>query len=400
MTLAARTRNDRIAVTRPNWSDSVSVTYEFKTGIIASYHDYEQRESLRLRPRVGIEFNSVLTTPMYQRWFADMADPNSAFWVVCEWRKSVMTADAPAGSTTLMFSSLPSWMTAGARLVLSNRSQECLVLIDSTSGGTTVNLSSPVPTGFSFLIGDRAYLSLSARPEIDTEFDIETDGVMQGPIRFDCVPGETEVNIGAFSLTGDFETKDVLYVKPNWRNAPTVAIQAFRETFDPGRGKTLVFSPVERMKRVQKLGYASCSADDIDRLLALFIRSRGRRGSFWVPTWINDLTASVTAASGTADVVVSGTDFSTAYTGSDMHNVMIAWDSDNSTWQANRIASIADDGTDTTITFTDNWSFDITPDTKVSFLYLSRFATDIFEARYLTDSTAEIELAIEPIRNE
>lgn len=395
MALAARIRNDRIAVTRPDWASAVAVQYSYWTGMTSSYHDYEHRESMRVSPRMSIDFVSILTTPMLQRWFADMTDPNTPFWVLCGWRRVQLTADAPAGSLALVLSALPVWIVAGAKLIVTNGTHEELVEVSGTVGGDTVTVTGP--TDYGFAAGDGVFLALYARVNEDTEFSLETEAAAKGACHYEVVPGELAVNVTPHGLSS-FESYLVFDTKPNWRKSPSAVANFMRETFDPGRGQTQVFAPIDRLKRIMKYGYTSLSETAVDKIISLFVDRRGKRGSFWMPTWLPDLTPLATALAGQKDVVVAGTDFATAYDGSDIHNVMIAWDTDGS-WQANRIASMATDGTDTTVTFTDNWLFDLTSSTKVSFLYRSRFSTDILETRYLTSGAAEIELAIEPIRN-
>lgn len=392
MSLRARLRSGRVAVTRPNWKQAVSVEYTFSTFIYSSYEEHEQRDALRVTPRVAVQYTSALTPPMFHRWLADMQTPNEPLVVACEWHKTTLAVSAAGGLVTLQLSSAPSWLVPGIHLVLSSRDQEESVFVSGVAG-TTVTLEEA--TDLSFIAGDKVCLGLLAWADAETEFRAETSTLLTGVVRYDAVPGDNPVG-----LTGTagplFEGKEIMPFEPNWRDKPRVAPTALRDVFDPGRGRMLATSTVARLKRMDKLGFTGRTTAQTDELIAFFLRRKGKRGSFWMPTFMHDL--SPIASTGTT-LTVPGTDFHTAYLASEMNNCLVIADPTTGALVARRITGLAISAGNSVIT-TAAWGFVPSLSAKVSWLHNARFATDQLEARYLTDSKAEVEYAIETLRNE
>lgn len=391
MTLQARLRAGRVAVTRPNWNQPVSVEYSFATSIFSSYEEHEQREALRVTPRIEVSYTSILTPPMYHRWLADMQTPNEPLVVTAEWSKTTLATSAAGGDTVLQLSEAPAWLVEGVYLVLVSKTLEEAVLVSGVAG-TTVTLDTA--TTLSFVAGDKVYLGLLAHSDAETQFRAESDKVLVGVVRYTGVPGSCPVGVGG-TVGALFESKEIMPFEPNWKSRPQIVPTALRDTFDPGRGRLLHTATTNRLKRVDKYGFTGRSSDQITELVGFFLRRKGQRGSFWMPSFMYDL--DVTAATG-SQLTVPGTDFHTAFTGSDTNNCIALRHPTTGDWVARRITSLTISAGNTLVN-TAAWGFTPAVGAKVSWLQLARFATDRLEVRHLTSEVAEVEFAIETLRN-
>ncbi len=390
MSLQSRIREGRVAVTRPNWRSTVSVEYEFETSVFDSHEHHERREALRVTPRVNVQYDTILTPGMYHRWAADMQTPNEPLVVACVWQRTTLSVTAPGGSLTLTVASVPSWLTAGVRLVLQSRDQEEAVTVESVAGNV---ITLTTLTTLTFLANDPVCYGLLAYADSDTEFVAETNRLLTGSVRYAGVPGDNPI-----TLTGTVPAKigeeEVFPFKPNWRTSPRIIPTVMRDVFDPGRGRLLITSTVNRLTRVQKMGFTATTTAQINDLTAFFLRHKGRRGSFWVPSFMRDLDL-VSATSTT--LTVGGTDFLTAFAGSDHHTHLGLRDPATGALVVREITGMSNVTGNTRIT-TASWGFTPSVSDDVSWVFHARFASDILEVRYLTDSRAEVEFAIETLR--
>ncbi|AWY09486.1 tail tape measure protein [Ruegeria phage vB_RpoS-V16] len=379
------TRNARIAATRPNWRDPVRVEYEFQTEVFTSRDGTEQRWATRQQPRVSIQFTTLLDREKLARHRADMVSGlQIPLAVRAEWSRVALAAEALAGASTVDLTAAPAWALPGNMMILTSGTAEELVEIASVSGAT-VTLAAPL-TG-DFPAGARVVRAYMANLGDRADFQAESDSVWVGNMRYSAVPGLNTEPVPGVDLDR-FEMREVFLTKPNWRTQPRLEFIQEQEEFDPGFGRTEITSPELSGHLRTRLGFTAVSSDRADSIIGLFMRMKGRRGSFWMPTWSRDIIPSATALAGANQFQVDGADFRTAYADNPVFQVMIAFWPDG-TYQINRVASIAGT-TDSEITFADNWLNAITPAAKIMWLTLSRFDGDALEVRWQTDGVAEI----------
>lgn len=389
--VAVYNRTGRIITARPNWQRAVEVEYEFKTAIITSEDGTEHRDALRGNARVNVSYETMLTSVGVQRHLADMTESlNSPFVVPVSWRRAVLAAPSPFGVAVLSVEAF--WIEPGARLVLRNGLVEEAVEVAAVGGGT-VTLAAPLVN--SFPPGAAVYLAYTARLPMDPEFRAETPMLWTGQVRVAVVPGSDPQ--AAIEDTPDmFEGREVFLTKPNWNDLPRISLEEQRQEFDPGRGTTFVESATRRLNMQQNLGFSAFDRTASEKLLAFFLRMKGKRGAFWMPTRQADF--SILAATGTT-FDLPGEDAYYGFRYSTVFKVVMARWRDGS-YQINRVTGLSLVGANTRLTFANAWTAPIPGALGVHWCPLWRFATDQITMRWTTGTVADSEFTFVTLPSE
>jgi hypothetical protein len=392
--MSLRDRVGRIAVTAPNWSSPIEANYAFKTDIITAYEGAEQRFSVRETARLTVDFDTILTGPMLRRHMADLAESEHLPFVVrTPWRYTRLAAQAFLGSAVITVSEAAFWLAPGAMLILEDSATEEAAQVLSVAGDV-VTLTETLSNGFA--AGSKLNHALLARTAGDPSFRAEAADVWTGGVSYDAAPGVDPQTYEAEALP-QFEGRDVFLKSPNWRNRPEINFSGVRQMNDSDRGTVASSSPTRRTQIEVQLGYTGANAAESEQLLAFFLRMKGKRGSFWMPTWQRDLR--VLGQINARTFSVAGVDAHYSFDGSDIYNVVIARFSDGS-HQVNRVAEVALSGGTSRMVCRDDWSQSLTPATPMSWCPQWRFAADRMSLRWRTNEIAETTLAVLALPNE
>ncbi len=388
-------RNEVIAVTRPNWSGEVTEDYTFKTNIFRSRNGTETREAMRQSARIALQYVSVLKSAGMQRHMADMAErPERLFFIPVRWRSTFLTAAATVATDVLTIATPPFWIVPGQPIIITDEVNEEAATILSVVG-STVTLEGNLSVGFAN--GSRVMMAHKGRTAPKVAFQSITDMVWNGNVRFDVDPG-WEPQPYPEVILPTFEGRELFLTEPNWRDGISIEFDALFETVDSGRGTIWVSTPELDQSRIEKMGYSNMTAEATDALIAFFLRHKGQRTGFFMPSWQDDVSHIGTVTSGAFTLVAPGVDFAAAYAGSTTYNVLIAFFEDGS-YQVNRIANIVVSGSDSQLTVVDGWAQDVTQGTRISFCHHWRFASDTLSVRWITNKVSNVEIAVQTLQS-
>lgn len=393
--MALKARVGRIPATKPNWSSPVSASYTFKTSVLTAALGAEQREAIRETARLQISFQSLLREGEYLRHQRDFAGDgqDQLFVLPNPWRMMLLTA--PSGASTLELDPLPFWAVVGASVVVEDNSNMEAGTI-SVIAGTTVTLQSPLTN--SFAIGSQVRPAYLARAQETATFNAKTAQVRQGAVTYEVDP--TSDPQAAATITHDtFESSDVFLTSPNWIRDVTSAFNAARAMLDPSRGNIDVRSPRGFSVTVQKMQYTETTAGKAEALLSFFLKMKGKRTSFFMPTWQTDMRSKALAATASSALTVDGMEFFDAFDGSPIWNTIYVKYPDGS-YQINRIASMVVSGTDTVLTMVDGWNSDVPAEKSLSWCPRWRFASDILKLNWPTSAVAEASISVQTLISE
>lgn len=389
-------RIGRIIAAEPNWSSPVSVEHQFKTNVMTSRDGTEQREAMRQTARVSLTYAAVLDRATLRRHMADLAEgQHLPFIVPNECRRVTLAAPAPATSATLTPDQMPYWLVAGTHLVVSDESVAEAVKVQGVAGGV-VTLVSPLTS--TFAAGAAVCHAFVGRVADNAAFRSLTDRTRTASIRIEVDPASDPQPLLA-AAPAMFEGRELFLTRPNWRDEPSVTFNQERDIVDSGVGPTEISTPQRDHTYVLKLGFTK-TGDDVDALVSTFLRMRGRRNSFWMPTWQQDIEPAVPAAAGTSTVEVEGSDFLAAYETSTVYKVLaVSWR--DGTFQVNRIASMALNASlNTVLTMADPWAAAVDDAATVMWCPVWRFASDVLEVDWRTTRVAEMTMAMQTVANE
>jgi len=279
-------------------------------------------------------------------------------------------------------------MVAGCQIIVTTDSTEDLFEAASVSGNV-VTLTTAATRGAPQ--GSRVNVAHWVRPPDSQVFAAETDMLWTANLRYDVVPGSSFETFKA-AEGALYEGREVFLTKPNWRETPRFTFAQERDEFDPGQGISSFLAPHKADQLQLQLTYSAFTSAQADELISFFLRQRGRRNSFWMPTWSRDILPSAAAMPAANQFQIDGGDFWQVYADSPVYRRMIAFWPDGS-HQINRVTEIAG-STNSFASFADNWVNSITPGTRIMWLPLWRFESDTLDVQWLTDSKAEMQFPV------
>lgn len=388
MSRAVPTRYGRVAPLPADWRRGVEETYEFKTEVLESRDGTEHRSALRENPRYSLDQRTQAYDEEIRRFMADLSEGQDApFYVPVTWRRTFLASAVSAGATALTVSEAPYWLVPGCRLAIFGGGKAHAADVLDVTAGNTVTLQDALQDNLPS--GSTVYLAISARAQNEVDFRAETDSIWTGRTIWEQVPGADPWPAIPASPTL-YAGHEVFLRQPNWRDTPRIAIRQRRETVDSTRGRVAVLPPSPESQLEFRLLYSGFDAATADDLLAFFVRMKGKRGAFWMPTWQNDLDV----ISGSGDILVTeGLDALRAYsTGRVLQAVAVRHAS--GAFQINRVLSAAEQSGDTWLTMAEAWTSPVASGATAMWCPLWRFATDRLEIERITGTVSEMSFSV------
>ena len=391
----------------PNWSNGVRETYEFKTDIFTSHDGTEQRRSNRIQPRRSVTA-ALLLDDERLRVFND-----------CIARSRDGKAQIPdytALPAALGSVSMPDWFIDGAEVaVVRDRwsrkaevdgSSLIVTPLDSVSFGGSA-FSGGYSNGFEvYGAGDtgayaedgdlilplidvslRASNSLTMHTgsvaSVTVEFSTEAGSVQREP---DATPIDAAAFLGRYVLTQ----------RPNWSQKPTLQSSNGYEVVDYDRGVTKTFSPDKFVSRTMTSRYLATTRENVNELLDIFLRCKGRAGEILLPSWSNDFPRIL--AVDDDSMVVRGIEFFETYSDNPAHQAVLIYGRNGSRYPL-EISTWATAGGNTVIYFTAPVPLAASGIVAVSWLFVARFAQDSLTIEWMTYDVANVSMSFVMLEN-
>lgn len=399
---------------RPNWNTPATTTHEYKTDIFTAYEGREQRRALRQTPRQSMEYRTSIYRGQQRAFDTVVSARLGHLFAVPELTRYV-TAIYPTISNTVRMTVADDgfdWLFPGALIAVQYQNFSELRTVSVVEGREVVFTQ---PTGRDWPIGAKL------RPVHIGRFDPNvltrrlTSDVVEASLSFMIEPTK---EFRVRGLQGRmFDNREVLTLRPNWGEPITVNYAADWSVLDFGRGARLVENPVPYNSRLHKATYLGRNRLEADYIEGFYYRMRGRRGSFYVPTWIRDFNPEVRLSGGDSIMVVSDNDV-LRFLMEDPTRLRIAVLTKSGEMFFNTITGANTPlggwgniwGLDwggaatehyTVLGFRDPWPRDIELGeiASVSWLLASRFASDSLTLEWETDTVSQFQLNIQTIED-
>lgn len=382
---------------RPNWRNQVQLELDFLTDIFVSRNGKERREALRHTPRWSVNFQIAATKERLKRLRADLNQrPVDPFYMPVEWRSATTISPVSPATLSLDFDDLPFWAETGVFIVIESPTTEQVAQI-AVAAGSSITLVDPLE--YAVPAGSKVRQAKLVRFSGEVAFKPETSALWTASVRLEEVPGtqqETDIEI----TPPQFLNTDVFLHKPDWTSAPDVTVGNEREVYDPGRGQTFLWSPVDFSVFEVQAAHFAFDTEEAEEVIAFFTRQKGQRGSFWMPTFTQDFPVAVATAPNATTFIIRGEEFRDAYLNDPVYRRVIAfWPSGG--YQINTISGLTINGNgDTVVTCQNQWAQALRPDSRLHWLLLSRFASDKLSVDWDTTRVARFKLATRSLMTE
>lgn len=272
---------------RPDWSDAMLERLTWRTEAIRAHDESEQTASTRLTPRRELEFAVGLDGTDRQTFAHLVWSAGAAPFYLPLWTEGATLGTAlAAGSTTVPVATTDLDFAAGNAVLLLGERPDQVELVEAASVGASLGLTAATlqdwPAGTSVLPLRRA------RQDTGFNHAAFTRGHTYGRLRFRVDEANPyAADAGATSYRG----YPVLTTRPGWARDPETTWDRPARTVDDDVGLVQVFdslaaAPLYRQVHAWQLEGRPALA----RFRKLLYALRGKRGSLWVPTFLDDLT--------------------------------------------------------------------------------------------------------------
>jgi hypothetical protein len=386
---------------RPNWSRSVSITYEYRTEVITSRSGKEQRRALRKTPRKSVGFESIASGALLRQVNEVLTKAQANTVIMPEFPRFARTAAAAAGAdVTLQLESVPYWLVADSTAVLVYGERMESRRVASVGEGSVTFASAA--GGDPWPVGTMIHWGLSGLFNIELQSRRETNATAVVTVDFKVNPtSELEVAQGLAPVM--FNGREVFLKRPNWSEVPTLTFRSQREEVDYGRGKIARFNPVDFVTRVIRATYLGRNLEEADTILEHFKRMKGQRGEFYMPTWEYDLPPKVALQANTRTLRLDGPAIYDTYRDDTVMKAVYIQMNDGSYYMnaVDEVFQITDDigAGDSALLCTGEWPVTIDPANVVfvSWMPVWRYASDSVTFDWLTNSVCQFQLTMRTV---
>jgi hypothetical protein len=185
----------------------------------------------------------------------------------------------------------------------------------------------------------------------------------------------------------------------NWDNNVDLTYGNTADIVDFGLGVTSEMYPVPFNTRLNKFAFRTSTQLQAEEMRSFFFRHLGQQKEFWVESITNDIPLKATVVNGSTIVRSGGRVVYDSFNDENTHKAIVFKMKDGSKVYA-KVSSMAvvssSTGDETQITLSSpvGASVDANNVERVSWLYLSRFATDTLEQRWNTDQSCDMTLPV------
>lgn len=381
----------------PNWSQGYTQTFEYKTDIITSRSNREQRRALRALPRRGIEFTASAERDGLNRLNALLAARQNRNLCLPDLTRTVTLA-TPLAETAAEFTVAdpPPWLVAGIWIVFLRGEAMAAYLVEDVDG-EDITLADPLGEGWA--AGSKLCRGMTGLLDDDARAQMPVNTVSSFSLSFMANPGTDTIDDAGEAET-EFNGREVFTLRPNWSRGLDLTHTLSPERVDFGRGAIRAFRPVDFPAQLRRAEFVGRTAAEGAAIRRFFQRMKGRRGEFYMPSGLNDLPPSGALTGGTSTLTVTGAETAAAYAGSTVYRALCVRLADG-TEIYRTVTNVAPSGNNSVVTVGANWAATVQPSdiTMVSWMPVWRFASDLLTLEWLSDSVAQAGLAMQSLED-
>jgi hypothetical protein len=387
----------------PDWSQGMKERISYLTDVLRGYSDNEQRRGLRQLARRSLAYQALTLNAR------DAAGMESLIWGwqnqpygVPWWPDATsLTVSVGAGSSSIQVATVADRLfAAGGILVIWQDEYTFEALTINSIVGNTINSTSP--TQFAWTAGPSALVipiflaRLGSKVTVDRLFsgadsmNLEFVGEAQQP-----APAPT------ISLT-QYAGFDVLEVMPNWERDLQRNYARSLVVLDPQIGPITVDDKGGSAIVTQTFPWFLKDHPSVTTLRAFVLKRFGQLVPFWTPTWDQDLVLSSDVGATDTSIVIKSVYYTRFFfpLTSRRYIALIPQNGGSNVYR--KITNAVDNGNGTetlTLDSPTGVTFSKTT-TMVSFLTLSRLASDDAEIDWMTNDVAQAELQFQELPRE
>lgn len=384
------------AIAWPPSGQTVQEHYRYLTEIQVSRSGREFRSARRSRPRKRLEFSCVLHDGGLAAWQAFVHRALVQNLVVPQPHLlRQLPAEMPQGTNALYLEDSPDWMLPGLAIVIGDGPRRESLTIGAVYGDLnyfTAGSLSRWPAGTPVYAGLTGVLDQAHDAELLTAMVARLDLTFHVRPLSEPAPSPAEP-----ALT--FDGREVFLMRPNWVQPVSQSWVRAVDELDYEIGPITRYSPVPFAADTLQATYVGATREEVQAIVDLFHRMRGRQGEFYAPSWLPDLTLREGLTAGTTTLRVQGTETTEVYAGSLTHRALFVR-LRGGELLLRKVTSIGiiDDaqGEDSVLNLDAEWQESVAASQVVmaGWLLLRRFAGDDLTVEWRTSAVATVQFGM------
>jgi hypothetical protein len=275
---------------KPEWSNDVTETLQWRTSLTTAYNGVEQVKSLR-RPRRVFEYSVRLLDKDEAALFDQlMFGWTARMFSVPIWNEgSKTTADAMAGATVLSVDTRFMSLAVGANVALYRSAFDYeMVQVDAFTD-TSITLRTPVLSNW--FAGSRVYPMMTGALDPSVSSNRYTDYYSESRLRITMSPVGAVLRLDSTPSAETYQGFEI-YTRydTNWAGGMNVSNQAREKRLDNDLGPIRIAPKADFPLRIRAFSWLVRSRDVDNDLRAFFARREGRLRPVWMSSGTADLT--------------------------------------------------------------------------------------------------------------
>lgn len=375
----------------PNWSEKYSVALEYKTDIVTTRGGQEQRRSLRRTSRRTLSFKSTMVGSQVRKFDMTMRAWQGRRFAIPDYTRSMfVAADVGTIDTVIHVDGLPAWAEVGVPIMLMNEDASLSSFgFIAALGSSTITLQSVV--GATWPAGTEIRRVQVGKLAVSFDTSRATNETCEVSLDFAVEPG-SEAYIEPPAASTFYLGSELFSMAPNWATPMTATAQANPEVMDYGFGVITYFEPQLFRQEIWQSTFL-VQDEGLAAIEQFHARCRGRRGSFFAPTWRADLKIIASFADSATTLLFEGPEL-TALLASDSASKDIAIIGNDFSVHPYRISSLSAVGTNSQAILSAPMPAGYTIDDVMMVCWLPkwRLGSDILTMDYVSSTVAQFQL--------
>ncbi len=383
---------------RPNWSSPYVEGYAYLTEVIVSDSGREQRRAYRVDARRSVSYDAMAHRDQLRALLRTLAKPGQVIAFPDEVNRVVLPNALATGDNVVAFPSAPAWLETGRLVILEDRTthEREFLTVDSLVSGS---LSFAEAASRDWAV--RSWIMPAFEGTIDspTKVAAKTTEILTTNFKLTVEPGTEFETVGAAPVS--FAGREVLAHNPNWSDDLQFDTTDPTEFLDYQVGVRAPYRLIDFNTDVRRASHVIKSPADVNATLGCFLRAKGRRGEFYLPSGLNDIALAATTGNGSQTWSVAGWDFADAYADDTVRKAFAVRKTDGRMFYF-RVSGIARSTSGpamsliTTIEAAPE-SFVPTAIDRISWMPVSRFASDEISVNWITNTVATVVLSTQTL---
>jgi hypothetical protein len=293
---------------KPNWESAVTETLEWKTNVLKSYDDSEQRRKLRNKPRRGFEYKFLVKNDAAKLLENMLIGWQSRDFAVPVWMdRGQLTDTAAIGEMTIKLDTTNIGFENGTMALLYNGYDNYEAVTISSFTESQVNISFPLQK--TWHIGSMVYPIVVGHLPTSISLMRHTDTVITGQAAFSTNPDITPNNLPVAAAPFTYDGLEVITKQPNWKNGLDNEFLREFYTVDFTVGVRRHIDKHDTTRITRPFGWLLKNKAEIMGFRKLIQRLQGQLKTCWIPSWHNDFKVVDVTPAGALALFIGGTEF-------------------------------------------------------------------------------------------